>query len=69
MEERYGKSTLEDMINDRVVTQMAEKNKIKVSDEDIEREFLLIKAVYNSFYEDEATTEKNGKSRSSIIFF
>ncbi|EWH22633.1 peptidyl-prolyl cis-trans isomerase [Bacillus haynesii] len=63
MEERYGKSTLEDMINDRVVTQMAEKNKIKVSDDDIEREFLLIKAVYNSFYEDEDTTEKEWKEQ------
>lgn len=27
MEERYGKSTLEDMINDRVVDQLAEKTK------------------------------------------
>lgn len=34
-----------------------------MSDEDIEREFLLIKAVYNSFYEDEATTEKEWKEQ------
>ncbi|MED2944991.1 peptidyl-prolyl cis-trans isomerase [Bacillus swezeyi] len=63
MEERYGKATMEDMINDRVVTQLAEKNNIKVSDDEIDREFLLIKAVYNSFYEDEDTTEKEWRDQ------
>ncbi|MGN9863311.1 peptidyl-prolyl cis-trans isomerase [Bacillus swezeyi] len=63
MEERYGKATLEDMINDRVVTQLAEKNNIKVSDDEIDREFLLIKAVYNSFYEDEDTKEKEWRDQ------
>lgn len=63
MEERYGKSTLEDMINDRVVDRLAEKNKISVSKDEIDREFLLIKAVYNSFYEDEGTTEKEWREQ------
>ncbi|MCY7859020.1 peptidyl-prolyl cis-trans isomerase [Bacillus sonorensis] len=63
MEERYGKSTLEDMINDRVVDQLAEKNKISVSEADIDREFILVKAVYNSFYEDESTTEKEWREQ------
>lgn len=63
MEDEYGKSTLEDMINVRVVEQLAKKNKLKVSDSDIEREFLLIKAVNNSFYEDEHTTEKEWKDQ------
>ncbi|MCY8071041.1 peptidyl-prolyl cis-trans isomerase [Bacillus inaquosorum] len=58
MEDQYGKSTLEDMINVRVVEQLAKKNDIKVSKSEIDREFLLIKAVNNSFYEDEHTTEK-----------
>lgn len=63
MEDEYGKSTLEDMINVRVVEQLAKKNKLKVSNSDIEREFLLIKAVNNSFYEDEHTTEKEWKDQ------
>ncbi|PSA88734.1 peptidylprolyl isomerase [Bacillus atrophaeus] len=63
MEDEYGKSTLEDMINVRVVEQLAKKNKLKVSDSDIKREFLLIKAVNNSFYEDEHTTEKEWKDQ------
>ncbi|MCY9178588.1 peptidyl-prolyl cis-trans isomerase [Bacillus inaquosorum] len=58
MEDQYGKSTLEDMINVRVVEQLAKKNDLKVSKSEIDREFLLIKAVNNSFYEDEHTTEK-----------
>ncbi|MED4830412.1 peptidyl-prolyl cis-trans isomerase [Bacillus atrophaeus] len=63
MEDEYGKATLEDMINVRVVEQLAKKNKLKVSDSDIDREFLLIKAVNNSFYEDEHTTEKEWKDQ------
>ncbi|APH67010.1 peptidyl-prolyl cis-trans isomerase [Bacillus sp. LR_5] len=63
MEDRYGKSTLEDMINVRVVEQLAKKNNLKVSKNEIDREFLLIKAVNNSFYEDEHTTEKEWKNQ------
>ncbi|WFA05397.1 peptidyl-prolyl cis-trans isomerase [Bacillus sp. HSf4] len=63
MEDRFGKATLEDMINERVVNQLAEKNNIKISDDEIDREFLLIKAVYNSFYEDEHTTEKEWREQ------
>ncbi|CAN2255587.1 peptidyl-prolyl cis-trans isomerase [Bacillus inaquosorum] len=63
MEDQYGKSTLEDMINVRVVEQLAKKNDLKVSKSEIDREFLLIKAVNNSFYEDEHTTEKEWKGQ------
>lgn len=63
MEDRYGKSTLEDMINVRVVEQLAKKNKLKISKSEVDREFLLIKAVNNSFYEDEHTTEKEWKDQ------
>ncbi|CAI6220264.1 peptidyl-prolyl cis-trans isomerase [Bacillus subtilis] len=63
MEDQYGKSTLEDMINVRVVEQLAKKNNLKVSKSEVDREFLLIKAVNNSFYEDEHTTEKEWKDQ------
>lgn len=63
MEDQYGKSTLEDMINVRVVEQLAKKNNLKISKSEVDREFLLIKAVNNSFYEDEHTTEKEWKNQ------
>lgn len=63
MEDQYGKSTLEDMINVRVVEQLAKKNNLKVSKSEVDREFLLIKAVNNSYYEDEHTTEKEWKDQ------
>lgn len=63
MEDQYGKSTLEDMINVRVVEQLAKKNNLKVSKSEVDREFLLIKAVNNSFYEDEHTTKKEWKDQ------
>ncbi len=63
MEDQYGKSTLEDMINVRVVEQLAKKNNLKVSKNEIDREFLLVKAVNNSFYEDEHTTGKEWKDQ------
>ncbi|MFB7804858.1 peptidyl-prolyl cis-trans isomerase [Bacillus subtilis] len=63
MEDQYGKSTLEDMINVRVVEQLAKKNKLKISKSEVDREFLLIKAVNNSFYEDEHTAEKEWKDQ------
>ena len=36
---------------------------LKVSKSEVDREFLLIKAVNNSFYEDEHTTEKEWKDQ------
>ncbi|QAV82646.1 peptidylprolyl isomerase [Bacillus subtilis] len=63
MEDQYGKSTLENMINVRVVEQLAKKNNLKISKSEVDREFLLIKAVNNSFYEDEHTTEKEWKDQ------
>ncbi len=63
MEDQYGKSTLEEMINVRVVEQLAKKNNLKVSKSEVDREFLLIKAVNNSYYEDEHTTEKEWKDQ------
>lgn len=40
-----------------------QKNNLKVSKSEIDGEFLLIKAVNNSFYEDERTTEKEWKDQ------
>ncbi|EPH6067180.1 hypothetical protein ACS0ME_005553, partial [Escherichia coli] len=37
MEDQYGKSTLEDMINVRVVEQLAKKNNLKISKSEVDR--------------------------------
>lgn len=63
MEENHGKDTLEEMINNRVIEQLSEKYGIKVTDKEVDREFLMIKAVYNSFYEDNKTTEAEWKEQ------
>lgn len=63
MEENYGKDTLEEMIDNRVIEQLSEKYGIKVTEKDVDREFLMIKAVYNSFYEDNETTEAEWKDQ------
>jgi len=47
LEKRYGKQTLEDMIDEKVIKQMAEKYSIKISDDIIEREMTMIKTMYN----------------------
>ncbi|MDQ0233301.1 peptidyl-prolyl cis-trans isomerase [Metabacillus malikii] len=48
LEERYGKEILTELINKEVVMQLAEEHQIKVSEEDIEREFAVYQAMNNS---------------------
>jgi len=47
LEKRYGKQTLEDMIDEKVIKQMAEKYGIEISGDIIEREMTMIKTMYN----------------------
>ncbi|AOZ88596.1 peptidylprolyl isomerase [Bacillus xiamenensis] len=63
MEDRYGKATLEQMINQKVVNQLAKENKLEVSSKEINRELLMLKAVSNNFYEDGHTSEKEWKEQ------
>lgn len=48
MEERYGEDTLRDLIDQKVIIQMADDYGIKVSDSAIERELNMLKAMYGS---------------------
>lgn len=48
LESRYGKQTLEGMVNEKVIRSMAKKYDIKANDEVIDREITMIKAMYNS---------------------
>ncbi len=48
LEKLYGKETLKEIINREVIYQLADKYTINVSDEAIEQELTMIKAMYNS---------------------
>src|SRR5690606_6233994 len=48
LENRYGKQILEGMIDEEVVRQMAEKHKIELTEDAIDRELTLIKTMYNT---------------------
>src|SRR4051794_5422648 len=49
LESRYGKDVLKEMVNQRVIEEMAAKYKVKVSNEDVDREFRMLQSTTNSF--------------------
>ena len=58
LEARYGKDILKEMIDQKVVEEIAAKYNIKVSDQDVEREFRMLQATYNSFSPKDNKNEK-----------
>jgi foldase protein PrsA len=58
LEKRYGKQTLEDMIDQKVIKQMAEKYEIQISQEAIEREVTMIKTMYNPLDHEKINDEQ-----------
>ncbi|MFT9600976.1 peptidyl-prolyl cis-trans isomerase [Mesobacillus sp.] len=58
LEERYGQETLRDLIDQEVVSQMAEEYDIKLSDKAVERELTIYKAMYSSAGNEPKTEEK-----------
>ena len=69
LESRYGKDVLKDMIDQKVIKEMAAKYKIKVSNEDVEREYRILQTTYSSPSENKKTTEKKWKEhiRNSLL--
>jgi foldase protein PrsA len=69
LESRYGKDVLRDMIDQKVIKEMAAKYKIKVSEDDVEREYRILQTTYSSPSENKKTTEKKWKEhiRNSLI--
>lgn len=63
LETRYGKDVLRDLINQQVIQEMAKKEKIKVSDQEVNREFRLLQATNNSFNPGSKLDEKNWKEQ------
>jgi foldase protein PrsA len=69
LESRYGKDVLRDMIDQKVIKEMAAKYKIKVSEDDVEREYRILQTTYSSPTENKKTTEKKWKEhiRNSLL--
>ncbi|USK33976.1 peptidyl-prolyl cis-trans isomerase [Bacillus sp. F19] len=57
LEERFGKETLEEMINFTVVEELAEKHSIKIPEEELERELTMYKSMYNSLDNEQQLTD------------
>lgn len=69
LEKRYGKSTLENMINVKVVDVLADQYQIEISEDAIERELQMFKATYNAFGEEVLQDKKDWREqiRYSIL--
>jgi foldase protein PrsA len=69
LESRYGKDLLKEMIDQKVIEEMAAKYNIKVSNQEVEREFRLLQTTFNSFNQKSNTNEKKWKEqiRSSLL--
>lgn len=57
LEGRYGKQILEEMIDEEVVRQLAEKHQITLSEDAIDRELTLIKTMYNTIDHEKINDE------------
>ncbi|MGF2614105.1 peptidylprolyl isomerase [Rossellomorea vietnamensis] len=58
MEQRYGKEVLREMINQKVMDQLASQYDIKVTDEELDKEITLIKSIYNTHDKELAANEE-----------
>jgi foldase protein PrsA len=69
MEARYGQVVLKDLIDQKVIEQLADKYKIKVSDEAIEHELRLIQTMYGTNEQFKGADEEKwkGKIRYSLL--
>jgi foldase protein PrsA len=69
LEGKYGKDVLRDMIDQKVIKEMAAKYNIKVSEKDVEREYRILQTTYSSPSENKQTTEKKWKEhiRNSLL--
>ncbi|MFZ7943178.1 peptidyl-prolyl cis-trans isomerase [Neobacillus sp. 19] len=63
LESRYGKDVLKEMVDQKVVEEMAAKYHIKVSDQDVDREFRMMQTTYNSFNSKTNKNERKWKEQ------
>ncbi|MEC2076615.1 peptidyl-prolyl cis-trans isomerase [Metabacillus fastidiosus] len=69
LEKRFGKETLEQMINEEVVNELAAKHKIEISEEQIDRELTIFKSMYNTLSNERFGEEEDWRKqiRYSIL--
>jgi foldase protein PrsA len=69
LETRYGRDVLKDMIDQKVINEMADKYNIKVSDQEIDQEFRLLQTTFSSPSETKHPNEKVWKEhiRNSLL--
>ncbi|MFB3165228.1 peptidyl-prolyl cis-trans isomerase [Neobacillus sp. 179-J 1A1 HS] len=69
LEARYGKDVLKDMIDQKVIKEMADKYHIEVSEKDVEREYRILQTTYSSPSENKKTSERKWKEhiRNSLL--
>lgn len=63
LEQKYGEQELKQMINQKVIEKVAKKYDISVSDKEVNREYDLIRSVYNSFDEEYTEDEETVKAQ------
>ncbi|KEZ49654.1 peptidyl-prolyl cis-trans isomerase [Metabacillus indicus] len=66
LEDRFGRETLEEMINFTVVEELAEKHDISIPDEELERELTMYKSMYNAL--DNEQLSEDGELREQIRY-
>jgi foldase protein PrsA len=69
LEARYGKDVLKDMIDQSVIKEMAAKYHIKVSDQDVDREFRMMETTESDNSQNNQASEKKWKQqiRNSLL--
>ncbi|WP_423800312.1 peptidyl-prolyl cis-trans isomerase [Neobacillus sp. SAB-20_R2A] len=63
LEKRYGKDILKELIDQKVIREMAKKYDIKISDQEVEREFRLLQATNSAFSQKNQLDEKRWKEQ------
>jgi foldase protein PrsA len=63
LELRYGQDVLKDMIDQKVIGQMADKYNIKISDQTVDREMKMNQAMYSSNRNGQNTSQKKWKEQ------
>jgi foldase protein PrsA len=69
LESRYGRDVLKEMVDQKVIEEMSAKYKIKVSSQDVDREFRMLQSTTNTFNKQSNRNEKKWKEqiRSNLL--
>ncbi|MFD1736921.1 peptidyl-prolyl cis-trans isomerase [Bacillus salitolerans] len=63
LEQLYGKETLKEIINRKVIYQLADKYNVSISDEVIDQEMTMIRAMYNSMDHEQLMDETEWRTQ------